>query len=68
MSKKIYDFDFNPLFIFRVLWDEKNYTAILQFNRMSSERKLEPGEKDNFFTQLKEYCLKSRIGIEVQNI
>lgn len=64
-EKKIYNFTFEPFTLFRVFWDEKNYRAIIQFDRSSLYKTLEPGEKNNYFEQLIEYCRKSKIGVEV---
>lgn len=66
MANKVYEFNFEPMHLFRVYWDEKNYSAVIKFSRSTLTKKLEPGEKDNYFNQLKEYCLKSRIGVTVE--
>lgn len=64
-TKKKYEFTFEPFTLYRVYWDEKEYKAIIEFDRSTLFTKLGYGEKDNFLQQLAAYCMKSKIGFEV---
>ncbi len=67
MPKKIYKFDFEPMHVFRVFWDEKRYAVIIRFNMSELYKPLETGEKNNYFEQLRAYMLNGRIGLEVHD-
>lgn len=60
-----FKFDFNPLYLHRVYWDDKRNLAILQFQRMRTEIPIDPVKKDEFFKELKAYCLNKKIEIGV---
>lgn len=64
---KTYNFNFEPSHIFRVYWKADTNEVIIKFLQSTLIRQLDKGERENYFTQLKEYCLKSKIGIEVQD-
>ena len=67
MAKKIYNFNFEPMRVVRVYWDESRYSVIIRFNMSSLTIPLERGEKDNYFEQLREYMMKNHFGLEVHD-
>ena len=64
---KTYNFDFNPTHIFRVYWKEDTSEVVIKFIRSTLYAKVDKSEKENYLNQLREYCLNSRIGIEVHD-
>ena len=69
MSNKIYTFSIDPNHLDKVCYNKaENYVIIKDVIGNEIYVKLEKGEYENYIRQLKEFCMKKRIGFTVNEI